>query len=54
MREIQNGSRAKLPGAFRELVSVMPPQAIMNEVHYENTVKLLAARFKVRPDTLLD
>ena len=41
MRVIQNDSRAKLPGAFRDLVSMMPPQAIMDEVHYENTVEMI-------------
>jgi len=34
MRVIPNGSSVKLPGAFRELVGMMPPQAIMDEVHY--------------------
>lgn len=41
MRVIPSGPSAKLPGAFRELVSMMPPQAIMDDVHYDNTVEMI-------------
>lgn len=41
MRVIPNGSSVKLPGGFRELVGMMPPQAIMDEVHYENTLEMI-------------
>ena len=32
---------SKLPRSFNDLVAVMPPQAIMDEVHYENTVEMI-------------
>lgn len=41
MRAIPNGAGVKLPGAFKELVGMMPPQAIMDEVHYENTIEMI-------------
>lgn len=31
----------KLPGRFEDLVAIMPPQAIMDDVHYENTVEMI-------------
>lgn len=31
----------KLPGQFEELVRLMPPQAIMDDVHYENTLEVV-------------
>ena len=31
----------KLPGRFEDLVRLMPPQAIMDDVHYENTVEMI-------------
>jgi len=31
----------KLPGKFVDLVQVMPPQAIMDDVHYENTTDMI-------------
>jgi HTH-type transcriptional regulator/antitoxin HigA len=30
-----------LPGRFRELVQMLPPQAIMDDVHYENTLEII-------------
>jgi hypothetical protein len=30
-----------LPGGFEDLVRIMPPQAISDDVHYENTVELI-------------
>ena len=33
--------KTKLPGQFAELVRVMPPQAIMDDVHYENTLDMI-------------
>ncbi|MFM7034707.1 MAG: type II toxin-antitoxin system HigA family antitoxin [Planctomycetia bacterium] len=41
MRAAGHDSKAKLPGTFKELVGMMPPQAIMDEVHYENTVEMI-------------
>ncbi|MHB1157332.1 MAG: helix-turn-helix domain-containing protein [Phycisphaerales bacterium] len=32
---------SKLPRSFNDLVAVMPPQAIMDEVHYENTLEMI-------------
>ncbi len=31
----------KLPRSFEKLVAQMPPQAIMDDVHYENTVEVI-------------
>lgn len=33
--------KTKLPGKFEDLVRRMPPQAIMDEVHYENTTEMI-------------
>ncbi len=33
--------REKLPGRFEELVELMPPQAIRDDVQYENTVEMI-------------
>lgn len=34
-------SMERLPRSFNSLVSMMPPQAIMDDVHYENTVEMI-------------
>lgn len=31
----------KLPGPFADLVQLMPPQAIVDDVHYENTLEMI-------------
>lgn len=31
----------KLPGRFEALVAMMPPQAIVDEAHYENTIEMI-------------
>jgi HTH-type transcriptional regulator / antitoxin HigA len=33
--------KPKLPGRFEKLVRLMPPQAIMDEVQYENTIEMI-------------
>jgi HTH-type transcriptional regulator / antitoxin HigA len=33
--------KKRLPGRFEELVRIMPPQAIMDDVHYENTLEVI-------------
>ncbi len=33
--------KPRLPGRFEELVRVMPPQAIVDDVHYENTTEMI-------------
>ncbi len=33
--------KTKLPGQFVDLVRQMPPQAITDEVHYENTLEMI-------------
>ena len=33
--------KAKLPGKFEDLVRAMPPQAIKDDVHYENTLEVI-------------
>jgi HTH-type transcriptional regulator/antitoxin HigA len=34
-------TKDKLPGRFDDLVAMMPPQAILDEVHYDNTVEVI-------------
>jgi HTH-type transcriptional regulator / antitoxin HigA len=34
-------SKTKLPGRFEDLVGIMPPQAILDDVHYENTLEIV-------------
>ncbi|MCA9437330.1 MAG: helix-turn-helix domain-containing protein [Candidatus Omnitrophica bacterium] len=33
--------KEKLPGKFEDLMLVLPPRAIADEVHYENTVEMI-------------
>lgn len=33
--------KRKLPGQFVDLVRAMPPQAIMDDIHYENTIEMV-------------
>ena len=39
MPATKHNQRTKLPGRFEELVRLMPPQAIADDVHYENTTE---------------
>jgi antitoxin component HigA of HigAB toxin-antitoxin module len=41
MATIKSASKNKLPGRFDELVHIMPPQAIKDEVQYENTAEVI-------------
>jgi len=34
-------AKKKLPGRFEDLVKLMPPQALMDDVHYENAVEMI-------------
>ena len=34
-------AKKKLPGRFEDLVALMTPQAIMDNVHYDNTVEMI-------------
>ena len=34
-------AKEKLPGRFETLVGLMPPQALVDDVHYENTVEMI-------------
>jgi HTH-type transcriptional regulator/antitoxin HigA len=38
---IIKNAQKKLPGRFEDLVKLMPPQALMDNVHYENTVEMI-------------
>lgn len=40
-RATKNERQAKLPGKFEELVGLMPPRAISDEVQHENTVEVI-------------
>ncbi len=40
MRRTSNTSE-KLPGRFEELVNILPPQALMDDIHYENAVEMI-------------
>ncbi len=33
--------KGKLPRRFEQLVQIMPPQAIVDDVHYENTTEMI-------------
>lgn len=41
MSTTRNNHTIKLPGRFDDLVRLMPPQAIMDDVHYENTTEMI-------------
>ena len=41
MPTIKGIKKASLPGRFEELVQMSPPQAIMDDVHYENTLEII-------------
>ena len=38
---ITKTAKKKLPGRFADLVALMPPQALMDDMHYENTVEMI-------------
>lgn len=33
--------RQKLPGRFQDLVRMLPPQAMIDDIHYQNTVAII-------------
>lgn len=37
----QDDRKTKLPGRFEDLVRRMPPQAITDDMHYENTIEMI-------------
>lgn len=41
MPATKHDHKRKLPGKFEELVRLMPPQAIMDDVHYVNTTEMI-------------
>lgn len=41
MPTTKHNRTAKLPGRFEDLVRQMPPQAITDDVHHENTVEMI-------------
>ncbi len=41
MPATKHSNKTKLPGRFEQLVQVMPPQAILDDVHLENTVEMI-------------
>lgn len=41
MSVIKSTMRKSLPGRFDELVRLMPPQAIMDDVHLDNSLELI-------------
>jgi len=40
--------KKRLPGRFEQLVEIMPPQAIMDEVQYENTLEMIGQLMAVK------
>lgn len=40
-RSIPSHTKGRLPGRFEELVALMPPRAIQDEVQYDNTIEML-------------
>jgi HTH-type transcriptional regulator / antitoxin HigA len=41
MSATKTAKKKPLPGRFDELVQMSPPQAIMDDVHYENTLEII-------------
>lgn len=41
MPATKHNHNAKLPGKFDDLVQLMTPQAILDDVHYENTTEMI-------------
>ena len=41
MPKTKHVRKMPLPGRFEELVRMSPPQAIMDDVHYENTLEII-------------
>ena len=41
MASTEQAHRKRLPGRFEDLVRMMPPQAIADDVHYRNTVEMI-------------
>jgi len=41
MSTVRQSNKTKLPSRFEDLVQLMPPQAITDDVHYENTVEMV-------------
>ncbi|HEX5136900.1 MAG TPA: helix-turn-helix domain-containing protein [Planctomycetota bacterium] len=41
MTTTRRRSRGRLPTSFDELIRLMPPQAIADEVHYENSIEMI-------------
>jgi HTH-type transcriptional regulator/antitoxin HigA len=41
MPTTKHSNKVKLPGRFEDLVAIMPPQAILDDVHYENTLEIV-------------
>ncbi len=41
MATTKQHDNAKLPGRFEDLVALMPPQAILDDVHLENSVDMI-------------
>jgi len=41
MPTTKRARKKPLPGRFEELVQMSPPQAIMDDVHYENTLEIV-------------
>jgi HTH-type transcriptional regulator / antitoxin HigA len=41
MPTTKTNKKKPLPGRFEELVQMSPPQAIMDDVHYENTLEII-------------
>ncbi len=41
MSTVARARRKRLPARFEDLVRMMPPQAIQDDIHYHNTVELI-------------
>jgi len=41
MPTTRSAGKKNLPGRFEDLVRLMPPQAIVDDAHYENTVEMI-------------
>ena len=48
MPATKHDPKTKLPAKFEDLVRLMPPQAIMDDVHLENTIEMIDRLMAIR------
>ena len=48
MSTLRHFDTADLPGRFADIVHLLPPQAIQDDIHYENTLEIIDQLMAVR------